>query len=84
MRRFAFRILMGSLLLVSFGWHAPSRAQDPPRGYSMSQPVNYGSSGVGTVAHLGLEYFTAQTGVREAFPDARLCYLSAAFPPCQR
>ena len=33
MRRFAFRILMGSLLLVSFGGLAPSRAQDAPRGY---------------------------------------------------
>jgi tripartite-type tricarboxylate transporter receptor subunit TctC len=32
--------------------------------YSMSQPLNYGSSGVGTVAHLGLEYLTAKTGAR--------------------
>jgi tripartite-type tricarboxylate transporter receptor subunit TctC len=32
--------------------------------YSKSQPVHYGSSGVGTVAHLGLEYFTAKTGAR--------------------
>ena len=181
MRQYTIRILLGSLLLVSFGWHAPSRAQDAPPGYparpiriivpvvpgggldiicrsvgqmlterwgqsviidnrggggtvlatelaakaapdgytffagtdtlrvvgvmkrvafdvrkafdpvvpmagqpyilivnptlpvknvkdliaySMSQPLNYGSSGVGTVAHLGLEYFTAQTGAK--------------------
>src|SRR6185503_11269525 len=30
--------------------------------YSMTQRVTYGSSGVGTVAHLGLEDLTAQTG----------------------
>jgi len=32
--------------------------------HSMSQPVYYGSSGVGTVAHLGLEYLTAKSGAR--------------------
>jgi tripartite-type tricarboxylate transporter receptor subunit TctC len=32
--------------------------------YSMKQPVSYGSSGVGTVAHIGLEYFTAKTGAK--------------------
>ena len=32
--------------------------------YSMSQPVSYGSSGVGTVAHIGLEYLTQQTGAK--------------------
>ena len=32
--------------------------------YSMSQSLSYGSSGVGTVAHLGLEYLTAQTGAK--------------------
>ena len=181
MRRFTFRLLMGFLLLASFGWHVPSRAQDVPAGYpsrpiriivssvagggldlisrsvgqmlterlgqsvivdnrtgggtvvateiaakaapdgytffagtdtlrvvgitkrvafdvrttfdpvvpmagqpyilivnptlpvknvkdlvaySMSQPLNYGSSGVGTVAHLGLEYLTAKTGAK--------------------
>jgi len=32
--------------------------------YSMTQPVSYGSSGVGTVAHLGLESLTAQTGAK--------------------
>jgi tripartite-type tricarboxylate transporter receptor subunit TctC len=32
--------------------------------YSATQPVSYGSSGVGTVAHIGLEYFTAKTGAR--------------------
>ncbi|MGZ5093844.1 MAG: Bug family tripartite tricarboxylate transporter substrate binding protein [Burkholderiales bacterium] len=30
--------------------------------YSMTQRLTYGSSGVGTVAHLGLEDLTAQTG----------------------
>ncbi|MEA3154076.1 MAG: putative tricarboxylic transport rane protein [Betaproteobacteria bacterium] len=30
--------------------------------YSMTQPVTYGSSGVGTTAHLGLESLFAQTG----------------------
>ncbi len=33
MRRCALRILTGFSLLVSFGWHAPSRAQDAPPGY---------------------------------------------------
>jgi tripartite-type tricarboxylate transporter receptor subunit TctC len=32
--------------------------------YSMNQPLYYGSSGVGTVAHLGLEYLTAKSGAR--------------------
>ena len=32
--------------------------------YSKTQPVSYGSSGVGTVAHIGLEILTAQTGAR--------------------
>ena len=32
--------------------------------YSMTQSLSYGSSGVGTVAHIGLEYFTAKTGAR--------------------
>jgi tripartite-type tricarboxylate transporter receptor subunit TctC len=32
--------------------------------YSKSQPLHYGSSGVGTVAHLGLEYLTAKSGAR--------------------
>ena len=32
--------------------------------YSMTQPLSYGSSGVGTVAHIGLEYFTAITGAK--------------------
>ena len=32
--------------------------------YSMTQRVTYGSSGVGTVAHLGLEDLTAQTGAK--------------------
>ena len=32
--------------------------------YSMTQRLTYGSSGVGTVAHLGLEDLTAQTGAR--------------------
>ena len=32
--------------------------------YSMNLPLSYGSSGVGTVAHLGLEYLTAQTGAK--------------------
>jgi len=30
--------------------------------YSKTQPVSYGSSGVGTVAHIGLEILTAKTG----------------------
>jgi tripartite-type tricarboxylate transporter receptor subunit TctC len=30
--------------------------------YSMAQPLTYGSSGVGTTAHLGLESLLAQTG----------------------
>ena len=30
--------------------------------YSMTQPLTYGSSGVGTTAHLGLESLFAQTG----------------------
>ena len=33
MRRYALRIVMGSLLLVSCGWFAPSLAQDKPAGY---------------------------------------------------
>jgi tripartite-type tricarboxylate transporter receptor subunit TctC len=32
--------------------------------YSKTQPVSYGSSGVGTVAHIGMEVLTAQTGAR--------------------
>jgi tripartite-type tricarboxylate transporter receptor subunit TctC len=32
--------------------------------YSMKQPVSYGSSGVGTVAHIGLEFLTAKTGAK--------------------
>jgi tripartite-type tricarboxylate transporter receptor subunit TctC len=32
--------------------------------YSMNQPLSYGSSGVGTVAHIGLEFLTAQTGAK--------------------
>ena len=32
--------------------------------YSMTQSLSYGSSGVGTVAHIGLEYFTAKTGAK--------------------
>ena len=32
--------------------------------YSLTQRVTYGSSGVGTVAHLGLEDLTAQTGAK--------------------
>jgi len=32
--------------------------------YSMSQPLSYGSSGVGTVAHIGLEFLTQQTGAK--------------------
>jgi tripartite-type tricarboxylate transporter receptor subunit TctC len=32
--------------------------------YSKKQPVSYGSSGVGTVAHIGLEILTAQSGAR--------------------
>lgn len=181
MTRYAFRVLLGSLLLVSCGWHAPGRAQEAPPGYptrpiriivpvvpgggldilsrsvgqmlterwgqsviidnrggggtvlatelaakaapdgytffagtdtlrivgimkrvgfdvrkafdpvvpmagqpyilivnptlpvknvqdliahSMTQPLSYGSSGVGTVAHIGLEFFTAKTGAK--------------------
>ena len=30
--------------------------------YSVNQPLTYGSSGVGTVAHLGLAFLTAQAG----------------------
>jgi tripartite-type tricarboxylate transporter receptor subunit TctC len=30
--------------------------------HSMKQPLSYGSSGVGTVAHIGLEFFTTKTG----------------------
>jgi tripartite-type tricarboxylate transporter receptor subunit TctC len=30
----------------------------------MTQPLSYGSSGVGTVAHLGLEFLTAQSGAK--------------------
>ncbi len=33
MKRCALRILSGFSLLVSFGWHAPSQAQDAPPGY---------------------------------------------------
>ena len=32
--------------------------------YSMKRPLSYGSSGVGTTAHLGLEYLTAQSGAK--------------------
>lgn len=32
--------------------------------HSQHQPLSYGSSGVGTVAHLGLEYLTAQSGAK--------------------
>ena len=32
--------------------------------YSAKQPISYGSSGVGTVAHLGLEYLTVQSGAK--------------------
>src|SRR5262245_40818412 len=32
--------------------------------YSMSQPLSYGSSGVGTVAHIGLEFLTERTGAK--------------------
>jgi tripartite-type tricarboxylate transporter receptor subunit TctC len=32
--------------------------------HSMNLPLSYGSSGVGTVAHLGLEYLTALTGAK--------------------
>jgi tripartite-type tricarboxylate transporter receptor subunit TctC len=32
--------------------------------YSMNNPLSYGSSGVGTVAHIGLEFFTAKTGAK--------------------
>ena len=32
--------------------------------HSKKQSLSYGSSGVGTVAHIGLEYFTAITGAR--------------------
>jgi tripartite-type tricarboxylate transporter receptor subunit TctC len=32
--------------------------------HSMHQSLNYGSSGVGTVAHLGLEYLTVQSGAK--------------------
>jgi tripartite-type tricarboxylate transporter receptor subunit TctC len=32
--------------------------------HSMTQPLSYGSSGVGTVAHIGLEFFTAKTGAK--------------------
>jgi tripartite-type tricarboxylate transporter receptor subunit TctC len=32
--------------------------------YSMKQPLSYGSSGVGTAAHIGLEYLTAQSGAK--------------------
>jgi tripartite-type tricarboxylate transporter receptor subunit TctC len=32
--------------------------------YSMNQPLSYGSSGVGTVAHIGLEFLTMQTGAK--------------------
>ncbi len=31
---------------------------------SMNQPLSYGSSGVGTVAHVGLEFLTAQSGAK--------------------
>ena len=32
--------------------------------YSATQPISYGSSGIGTVAHLGLETFAAQSGAK--------------------
>jgi tripartite-type tricarboxylate transporter receptor subunit TctC len=32
--------------------------------YSMNTPVSYGSSGVGTVGHIGLEILTAKTGAK--------------------
>jgi tripartite-type tricarboxylate transporter receptor subunit TctC len=32
--------------------------------HSMNQSLSYGSSGVGTVAHIGLEYLTARTGAK--------------------
>jgi tripartite-type tricarboxylate transporter receptor subunit TctC len=32
--------------------------------YSMTQPLSYGSSGVGTVAHIGLEFLTAQSAAK--------------------
>lgn len=32
--------------------------------YSQKQPLSYGSSGVGTVAHIGLEWFAAHTGAK--------------------
>ena len=32
--------------------------------YSHSQSLSYGSSGVGTVAHIGLEYLTTKTGAK--------------------
>ena len=32
--------------------------------YSTKRPLSYGSSGVGTTAHLGLEYLTAQSGAK--------------------
>jgi tripartite-type tricarboxylate transporter receptor subunit TctC len=32
--------------------------------YSMKQPLSYGSSGVGTAAHIGLEFLTAQSGAK--------------------
>jgi tripartite-type tricarboxylate transporter receptor subunit TctC len=32
--------------------------------YSMNQSLSYGSSGVGTVAHIGLEYLTAKSGAK--------------------
>ena len=32
--------------------------------YSKKQPVSYGSSGVGTVAHIGFEWLTEQTGAK--------------------
>ena len=32
--------------------------------YSQNHPLSYGSSGVGTVAHLGLEYLTQQSGAK--------------------
>jgi tripartite-type tricarboxylate transporter receptor subunit TctC len=33
MRRYSIPVLVGSLLLLSFAWNAPSRAQDAPPGY---------------------------------------------------
>ncbi len=32
--------------------------------HSMNNPLSYGSSGVGTVAHIGMEVLTAQTGAK--------------------